>query len=88
MRSFPTRFPNSRIGVISLIPCLLICLACVTPFPFANLQEGMTAEAVREEFGAPDATEADLGEDAKSCWTYWHEGARWTFYPPSPLFLG
>jgi hypothetical protein len=47
----------------------------------------MTTEAVREEFGAPDATEADLGEDAKSCWTYWHEGALWFLYPPSPFFL-
>lgn len=36
-----------------LVPCLLICLACATPFPFDDLKNGMTAEAVRERFGEP-----------------------------------
>jgi hypothetical protein len=68
-----------------LLPCLLICLACATPFPIANLKEGMTTETVREKFGAP--TEADLSGDAKSCWTYWHEEREWCSDPPSALWL-
>ena len=39
-----------------LLPCLLICLACATPFPIESLEEGMTAEAVRAEFGEPEST--------------------------------
>jgi hypothetical protein len=45
----------------------------------------MTAETVREEFGAP--TEADLSGDAKSRWTYWHEEREWCSDPPSALWL-
>ncbi len=42
MRSFLTRFPSSLTGVVLLIPCLLFCLACATPFRVENLEEGMT----------------------------------------------
>ena len=56
MRAFLTRFPNSRIGVVSLIPCLLICLACATPFRFARLEEGMTQDEVRALAGEPRST--------------------------------
>ena len=73
--------------VVFLVPCLLACLACATPLPIENFEEGITAESVREEFGAPDAEEADLGEDAKSCWTYWHEERGWCPDPPSALWL-
>ena len=38
-----------------LAPCLLIGLACATPFPIESLEEGMTAETVREKFGEPEA---------------------------------
>ncbi len=38
-----------------LIPCLLVCLACATPFPLDDLEKGMTAEAVRAEFGEPES---------------------------------
>ena len=38
-----------------LVPCLLVCLACVTPFPIENLEEGMTKETVREAYGEPEA---------------------------------
>ena len=41
-----------------LAPCLLICLACATPFPLDNLEEGMTYETVRENFGEPVVTDA------------------------------
>ena len=44
-----------------LAPCLLICLACATRFPFENIKHGMTVETAREEFGAPKATEAGAG---------------------------
>ena len=57
VRPFPTRFPNSLISVVLLVPCLLICLACATPFPIESLQEGMTAGTVRDSFGEPRATE-------------------------------
>ena len=49
-----------------LAPCLLICLACATPIPFPleSLEEGMTTETVRENFGAPEATNRrwDIGD--------------------------
>jgi hypothetical protein len=47
----------------------------------------MTAETVREEFGAPAATEADLGGDGKSCWTYWHEEQLWMFLFPATVLV-
>ena len=80
MRSFLTRFPNSLIGIVLLVPGLLICLACATPFPIESLEEGMTAETVRENFGEPVATytfwDPQVGVfppayDAKSSWTYY-----------------
>jgi hypothetical protein len=55
MRSFPTRLVSSATRTVLLIPCLLICLVCATPFPIENLEEGMTTETVRERFGAPEA---------------------------------
>ena len=39
-----------------LAPCLLLCLSCVTPFPFENLEMGMTMEQVVESFGEPSST--------------------------------
>ena len=54
-----------------LAPCLLVCLACATPFPVENLEKGMTAEAVRENFGASEAmgTEFPWPGRAESSWT-------------------
>jgi hypothetical protein len=71
-----------------LAPCLLICLACATPFPFENLEEDMTAETVREELGAPSATETAAGT-GESCWTYWHEEQEWvlTYFPLTPFTI-
>ena len=60
MRSFLTRFPNSRIGVVLPIPCLLICLACATPFAQWRLEEGMTQDEVRAAVGEPKSM---LGPD-------------------------
>ncbi len=59
MRSFLTRFPNSFIGVVLLIPCLLICLACATPFPIESLEKGMTMEQATEAFGEPSSTNTE-----------------------------
>ena len=39
-----------------LAPCLLICLACATPFPYEKLQKDMTADGVRQTFGEPRST--------------------------------
>ena len=66
-----TRLPNSLTGVVLLVPCLLICLACVTvtPFPIEKLEVGMTAETVRENFGYPEVLHDSVGE---SSWTYPH----------------
>ncbi len=90
MRSFLTRFPNSLIGVVLLIPCLLICLSCATPFPVENLEEGMTPEAVLERFGEPRTMEANpVGSD--SYWTYANRelevGAVILGWPWAPLFV-
>ena len=38
-----------------LAPCLLICLACATPFPIDSLEVGMTKVNLREKFGEPEA---------------------------------
>ena len=71
-----------------LLPCLLISLACATPFPIENLAEGMTMETVREKFGKPRAAEATPGGEV-SCWTYWHEEQKWiTTSLIIPSFLG
>jgi hypothetical protein len=53
-----------------LAPCLLICLACATPFPIESLEEGMTVETVREKFGEPVAIGVDPPFDA-SAGTFW-----------------
>ncbi len=90
MRSFLTRFSNSLIGVVLLVPCLLICLACATPFPFQNLEEGMTAEMVRQKFGAPELIETNPRWDisdgpavltgVESSWTYVDEELLWGYF--------
>ena len=86
VRSFPTRLPNSRIGFVLLIPCLLICLACATPFPIDHLEKGMTTETVRERFGEPSAK-----EPGGSPWTYVDReldiGAAVLGWPMAPLFV-
>ena len=48
MRSFLIRLANSVTRAALLVPCLLVCLACATPFPIDSLEEGMTHETVRE----------------------------------------
>ena len=86
-RSFLTRLVDS-VAQFLLVPSLLVCFACATPFPFEDLEQGMTGETVREEIGAPKATEAGAGT-GESCWTYWHEEQNWviTFFPLSPFFI-
>ena len=88
MRSFLTRVVSFVTRSILLAPCLLICLSCATPFPFEKLEEGLTAESVRAEFGAPRATETTSGA-GKSCWTYMHEEQEWvnTLFPLTHLFI-
>ena len=85
-----------------LAPCLLFCLACATtPFPVENLEEGMTAETVRENFGEPVAINTvwnpprvnplvkDWTYDADSTWTYVDERREWVnsvfFFPLLPF---
>ena len=86
MRSFLTRLVNSVTRVVLLAPGLLICLACATPFPIENFQEGMTTEMVREKFGEPESIGVMSG-DARSRWCYLTEEQNWlmTFFPLSPL---
>jgi hypothetical protein len=57
-----------------LAPCLLVCLACATPLPIENLEQGMTTEAVREDFGEPQAID---GDNIGSVWRYTHEEQNW-----------
>ena len=92
MRFSPTRFVGSVIRNLLLAPCLLICLACATPFPIKNLEEGMTTETVREKFGEPVAANTvwdppgggnflrgDWTYDAESSWTYVDEERNWVW---------
>ena len=60
VRSFPTRLPNSLTRTLLLAPCLLLCLACVTPFPLDSLEAGMTMVQATEDFGEPSST--NMGE--------------------------
>ena len=85
LRSLLTLRPNSPVGVVLLVPCLLICLACATPFPIENLEEGMTTEAVRGEFGEPESIEPEPG-GAESTWTYVHEERSDLFWPLTVMF--
>ena len=87
LRSFLTRLVDSATAVVILIPCLLVCLACATPFPVENLEEGVTDETVREKFGAPEAMWTKPG-GADSSWSYVHEEQNWFFtVMSSTLFL-
>ncbi len=56
---------------VLLVPCLLLCLACATPFPFEKLEEGMTETAVRQAVGEPKAIHDE------ETWTYAHEEWNW-----------
>ena len=90
MRIFLTRLANSVTRTVLLVPCLLICLACATPFPVENLEEGMTPEAVLERFGEPRTMETNpVGLD--SYWTYANRelevGAVIIGWPLAPLFV-
>ncbi len=67
MRLFLTRLANSLIVVVLLIPCLLICLVCATPFPVETLEEGMTHSAVRQAVGEPRFIAPN------GVWIYTHE---------------
>ena len=71
MRSFPTRLVDSAARVL-LLPCLLLFLACATPFPIESLEEGMRTETVRESFGEPEAIKTEPG-GVESSWSYVHE---------------
>ncbi len=59
VRSFLTCLVGSVTRVVLLAPCLLICLACATPFPLENLEKGMTMEQATEAFGGPSSTNAE-----------------------------
>ena len=82
MRSFPTRLVSSVSRSLLPAPCLLICLACATPFPIESLEEGMTTEMVREKFGEPDAIVSDPGFAG---WYYTYQKQNWLMTPPSPF---
>jgi len=56
MRSFLTPLIGSVTRTVLLAPCLLICLACATPFPFDHLEKGMTQREVRALVGEPKST--------------------------------
>ena len=87
MRSFLTRPRNSLARVVLLAPCLLICLACATPFPVEKLQKDMTTEMVRETFGQPESIQVLSGNTVSGRWCYLTEEQLWpmTFFPLSPL---
>ena len=76
MRSSLSRLVGPVGRAVPLIPCLAICLACATPFPVDSLEEGMTTETVRENFGAPEAMETKPA-GVESSWTYVDEVQAW-----------
>ena len=86
VRSFLTRLVDSATRVILLAPCLLVCLACATPLPLDNLEKGMTAEAVRAEFGEPESITGPT-------WHYTDEEQNWvgtgycTLFAPLCAFM-
>ena len=88
MRIFLTRLVNSVTRATPLIPCLLVCISCATPFPFDKLEEGLTVETVLTEFGPPEAIESGSG-DAGPSWCYAHEEQDWlkTFFPLTPVSI-
>ena len=79
MRSFP-RLCRFVYRGCCLAFGFLICLSCAKPFAHENLQEGMTAETVRADFGAPRTEEATSD---RVYWTYLHEEV-----DPFPLQVG
>ena len=89
VRSFLTRLVDSVTRSLLLALCLAICLACATPFPIESLEEGMTAETVRENFGAPIKTK----RGGPLVWTThgWEDElsvSTWTYFPEKffPVF--
>ena len=60
VRPFPTQLVDSVTRAVLLAPCLLICSACVTPFPLDNLEVNMTMAQATEAFGEPSST--NMGE--------------------------
>jgi hypothetical protein len=73
-RSFLTRLVDS-VAQFFLVPSLLVCLACATPFPLDRLEEGMTTKTVRQEFGEPVETHVD--RRGREIWQYAHEEQEW-----------
>jgi hypothetical protein len=89
MRYFLTRLADSAAPAALLIPSLLICVSCATPFPFDKLEEGLSAETVLTEFGPPEAIQVGSG-DAGPAWCYPHEKQMWTntiLFPITPFMI-
>ncbi len=87
--TFRNRLADSAAPAALLIPCLLVCLSCATPFPFDKLEEGLSAETVLTELGPPEAIQVGLG-DAGPCWCYVHEKQMWTntiSFPITPFMI-
>lgn len=61
--------------------CLLVCLACASPFPVEDLEEGMTEEEARQVFGEP----RNIRDD--KAWVYTDEEQRWFMIPFFPVAL-
>jgi hypothetical protein len=79
MRIFLVRLANSVTQTVLPVPCLLVCLACATPFPLESLEVGMTTETVREKFGEPEAIISEPG-GVEFSWTYFDEWQNWPIF--------
>ena len=77
LRSFLTRLVGSAPRSLLLPPSLAICLACATSFPVENLEKGMTAETVLENFGLPETVDRPMDATTWAAWTYVHEEQFW-----------
>ncbi len=56
MRSFPTRLVSSVSRSLLPAPCLLLCLACLTPLTFDEIEGAMTMAQATAAFGEPIST--------------------------------
>lgn len=73
---------NTNFTRVFPVPFLLICISCATPFPVAELEEGMTAEEARQAFGEP----RNIRDD--NAWVYTDEDQNWMMFNPFFIEFG
>jgi len=80
MRPFSSRLGGPAAQTLLPVLCVAIQLACATSFPVENLEEGMTAKTVLENFGEPKAIETNSLASARSSWPYVDQEQHWQMF--------